>query len=164
VFSAPADVLPLSSSFENKGSMMGCSNPHPHGQVRSLLSHTLQTVAALARTGLVPLLHPHPPRHDPPIPTRLRPLAEPGSQRSSSVRFLHLPTPSSRADLSRLPSLSLHRATGKPCLLLNYAASELAKHKNGDEDSRVVLVGKHFVAVVPFWASWPFETMVIPFQ
>jgi len=32
----PTDTLRILCRFENKGSMMGCSNPHPHGQAWSL--------------------------------------------------------------------------------------------------------------------------------
>jgi UDPglucose--hexose-1-phosphate uridylyltransferase len=43
---------------------------------------------------------------------------------------------------------------GKPCLLLSYAAEEVAR------DERVVEVDDSgWVAVVPFWAIWPFEIM-----
>ena len=41
------------------------------------------------------------------------------------------------------------------CLLCDYARAELAA---GD---RVVCQNDDFVAVVPFWAVWPFETMVV---
>ena len=51
-------------SFENKGSMMGCSNPHPHGQV-SLVQLPPQEVNSdpAAVAGLVALLHPVDPSH-----------------------------------------------------------------------------------------------------
>jgi len=55
------------------------------------------------------------------------------------------------------------RTNGKPCLLLTYANAELATLKRaGKAGSRVVVVGEHFVAVVPYWAFWPYETLVIP--
>ena len=38
-------------------------------------------------------------------------------------------------------------------LLADYAAME---------DERVVSENEHFLTVVPFWAVWPFETMIIP--
>lgn len=41
-------------------------------------------------------------------------------------------------------------------LLVEYAALEL------DRDERVVAANDAWVAVVPFWAAWPFETLVIP--
>lgn len=66
----------------------------------------------------------------------------------------------------RLKVLTLGRirTNGLPSLLLSYATSEIAKYSRGDADNRVILQGEHFVAVVPFWASWPFETMIIPYK
>jgi UDPglucose--hexose-1-phosphate uridylyltransferase len=42
------------------------------------------------------------------------------------------------------------------CLLCTYVANEL------HEQERLVLSNDAFAVVVPFWASWPFETIVIP--
>jgi UDPglucose--hexose-1-phosphate uridylyltransferase len=42
------------------------------------------------------------------------------------------------------------------CLLCDYLAVELK------EDERVVCQNDQFVVVVPFWAVWPFETLVLP--
>jgi len=42
------------------------------------------------------------------------------------------------------------------CLLCDYAATELAQAE------RMVAENGHFVAVVPYWATWPFETLVLP--
>lgn len=44
---------------------------------------------------------------------------------------------------------------GRP-LLLDYAALELAKSE------RVVVENTHWLVVVPYWAYWPFETLVLP--
>jgi UDPglucose--hexose-1-phosphate uridylyltransferase len=44
---------------------------------------------------------------------------------------------------------------GKP-LLLDVVEREVASAE------RVVFASTHFVALVPFWASWPFETLVLP--
>ncbi|MEY4760146.1 MAG: hypothetical protein RLZZ200_2 [Pseudomonadota bacterium] len=49
-----------------------------------------------------------------------------------------------------------YRATRGSCLLCDYAKLELARQE------RVVVENEHFVAVVPFWATWPFETLVLP--
>ena len=87
--------------FENRGAMMGASNPHPHGQIWG--NETLPDVVA----------------------------AEELRQR----QYLEA------------------RGT---CLLCDYAALEI----RGAE--RVVCMNEHFVAVVPFWAVWPFETLVLP--
>jgi len=43
------------------------------------------------------------------------------------------------------------------CLLCSYAARERR------EASRVVCANEHFIAVVPFWAVWPFEALVLPY-
>ncbi|GAA2868386.1 galactose-1-phosphate uridylyltransferase [Actinoplanes cyaneus] len=42
------------------------------------------------------------------------------------------------------------------CLLCDYLATELAA------DERIVLSDDRFVALVPWWATWPFETLVLP--
>jgi len=42
------------------------------------------------------------------------------------------------------------------CLLCDYLALE---EKSGE---RVVCANEHFVVLVPFWAIWPFETLVLP--
>jgi UDPglucose--hexose-1-phosphate uridylyltransferase len=86
--------------FENRGAMMGCSNPHPHGQIWAE-----QT-----------------------IPDEL------GRELNSCDEYF-----------------SKHHAT----LLEDYLALELEKQE------RVVLSNDHFAVLVPFWAVWPFETVVI---
>ena len=43
-------------------------------------------------------------------------------------------------------------------LLLDYAQQE---QKSGE---RVVCQNEHWVVVVPYWATWPFETLVLPLQ
>jgi UDPglucose--hexose-1-phosphate uridylyltransferase len=87
--------------FENKGAMMGCSNPHPHSQVWA--------------TGHVP--------------------TEPGRELQTQGAYL-----------------SEH---GSP-LLLDYLAEE--QHRG----ERVICTNDHFSVLMPFWAVWPFETLVIP--
>jgi len=87
--------------FENKGAMMGCSNPHPHCQAWA--------------TGHVPLL----------------PSRKLASQRAYFER---------------------HRRD----LLGDYLERERA------HGERIVCANAHWTALVPFWAVWPFETMVIP--
>lgn len=87
--------------FENKGAVMGCSNPHPHGQV-------------WAQSQLPSLAQ-----------------KEDDQQRQFLVE------------------------QGKN-LLLDYAHKELAAGE------RVVVDNEHWVAVVPFWASWPYETLLLP--
>jgi len=87
--------------FENKGSLMGASNPHPHGQVWALDA---------------------------------------------------VPTEVAREDATQRRYVAQH---GRP-LLLDYARAELAR------DERVVVANDHWVALVPYWASWPFELMLLP--
>ena len=86
--------------FENKGQMMGCSNPHPHGQIWS--------------NETVP--------------------QQPALEQSSQLEYL--------------------REKGS-CLLCDYGALELARKE------RLVCRNDHFMALVPFWAIWPFETMIL---
>jgi UDPglucose--hexose-1-phosphate uridylyltransferase len=87
--------------FENRGSMMGASNPHPHGQIWASRSVPNEVVAELA------------------------------GQREY---------------------LKEHGC----CLLCTYREMEVALGE------RVVAANESFVAVVPFWAVWPFEVMVLP--
>ena len=86
--------------FENRGAMMGASNPHPHGQIWA--------------TEQIPLT----------------------VQREHDAQQEHF------------------AQTGQS-LLGAYLATEL------DLGERVVCANDHFVALVPFWAVWPFETMII---
>jgi UDPglucose--hexose-1-phosphate uridylyltransferase len=87
--------------FENRGEIMGCSNPHPHGQIWA---------------------------------TR------------------HLPNEMAKESHAQAQYLFEH---GRP-LLVDYLAQELAF---GD---RIVSENAHFVTLAPFWAIWPFETMILP--
>lgn len=86
--------------FENKGAMMGASNPHPHGQIWAQRS--------------VPL---HP--------------AHEGER------------------------MREHHARHGRTLLADYLRLEL------EVGERVVCANDGFVALVPFWAVWPFETLVV---
>jgi len=86
--------------FENKGALMGCSNPHPHSQVWA--------------SSLVP--------------------NEP-SKEIQHQRDYHKQTES--------------------CLLCDYLAAEAAS------GVRVLASNAYFLALVPFWAVWPFEVLVL---
>lgn len=86
--------------FENKGEIMGCSNPHPHGQIWAQSE----------------------------IPTEL-------------VKELH----------QQKAWFAKHSRS----LLADYLDLELKKQE------RIVCENEHFVALVPFWAVWPYETMII---
>ena len=86
--------------FENRGPMMGASNPHPHCQIwcnRAVPHEVLKEQAAQAAW----------------------------------------------------------RERRGTCLLCDYAALETS------EAARVVEANQDFLALVPFWAVWPFETMVV---
>jgi len=86
--------------FENKGSIMGCSNPHPHCQIWAQSS---------------------------------------------------LPTEIAKADQNQRKYYEKHKRT----LLEDYLKKELEKKE------RIVLENESFVVLVPFWAIWPYETMII---
>ena len=86
--------------FENKGALMGASNPHPHSQVWA--------------SSVVP--------------------NEPAKELDA------------QADYARE-----HGA----CLLCDTIAAEMAAGQ------RLVAANEHFSAVVPFWAVWPFEILLI---
>ncbi|UOQ76000.1 UDP-glucose--hexose-1-phosphate uridylyltransferase [Hymenobacter sp. 5516J-16] len=87
--------------FENKGQVMGCSNPHPHGQIWAQ-----RTV--------------------------------PGDPAKETVQ-----------------QHAYFQQHGRS-LLADYLDIELK------EQQRIVLENEHFVVLVPFWAAWPFETLVLP--
>jgi UDPglucose--hexose-1-phosphate uridylyltransferase len=91
--------------FENKGEIMGASNPHPHGQLWAT-------------------------RH---IPTEI------AKETRGQLRYLH----GEQAEEMRP-------------LLIDYLEHEL---KDG---ARVIFENAHWVCLVPWWAVWPFETMLLP--
>ncbi|KAK0542180.1 galactose-1-phosphate uridyl transferase, partial [Tilletia horrida] len=61
---------------------------------------------------------------------------------------------------------ALDAAFGKPSLLLGYSAWELSQPPPPlDSDqvgSRIIAANKHFLAVVPYWAIWPYEVLLLP--
>ncbi len=100
ILGARADIQSV-QIFENKGELMGCSNPHPHSQIWATE---------------------------------------------------HLPNESSK----ELVRQSAHFArSGRP-LLVDVLTEEL------EHGQRIVVENEGFVAFVPFWAAWPFETLVVP--
>ncbi len=86
--------------FENKGEMMGCSNPHPHGQIWSSSSLPLEIV----------------------------------KETNQQKKYFE---------------------ENRRSLLSEYIKIEL------EQKERIVLENEHFVALVPFWAIWPYETMIV---
>ncbi|OYX27767.1 MAG: galactose-1-phosphate uridylyltransferase [Flavobacteriales bacterium 32-35-8] len=87
--------------FENKGSVMGCSNPHPHGQIWS--QSTLPN--------------------------------EVDKKDKQQYAYFH---------------------KNKSSLLGDYLQQEIINQE------RIIFENESFVVLVPFWAIWPFETMIVP--
>ena len=87
--------------FENKGEIMGCSNPHPHGQIWA--------------QETVPV--------------------EPAKEQEHQLKYL---------------------TEKRSVLLLDYLQLELK------QQDRIVYENEGFALLVPFWALWPYETMIIP--
>ena len=95
------DFIHYVQVFENKGALMGCSNPHPHSQVWATA---------------------------------------------------HIPNePAKELDRQH----AYHNEHHRP-LLADYLAEE---HQRKE---RIIVANDHFTALVPYWAVWPFETIVIP--
>jgi UDPglucose--hexose-1-phosphate uridylyltransferase len=86
--------------FENRGAMMGASNPHPHGQIWA--------------TDDIP--------------------NEPARERQSFERY---------------------QDDRGGCLLCHYLELEIRLAE------RIVCRNDAFMVVVPFWANWPFETLLV---
>jgi UDPglucose--hexose-1-phosphate uridylyltransferase len=63
----------------------------------------------------------------------------------------HVPTEPAK----ELRSMSAYRDEHDACLLCDYLALEL------EQRERIVAQNDHFCALVPFWAIWPFETMLL---
>ena len=87
--------------FENKGAVMGSSNPHPHGQLWSNFTVPLEPAKEDAEQGAYFAGH------------------------------------------------------GVP-LLMDYLEAEV------QAGERIVVANEHWVALVPYWAVWPFETLLLP--
>lgn len=87
--------------FENKGDIMGCSNPHPHGQIWAQRS----------------------------IPTEI---------------------------LKKSEHFKEYWNAQTKSLLEAYLEQEL------ELDERILHKNNHFVALIPYWAVWPYEAMIIP--
>jgi len=87
--------------FENKGAVMGCSNPHPHCQIWA--SSFLPNEA-----------------------------------------------------MSKDKNMKEYQDKYKKNLLLDYAQQEEGKKE------RIVVSNEDWLAVVPYWAVWPYETMIMP--
>lgn len=64
----------------------------------------------------------------------------------------HLPTEITK----ELACQQAHHESTKSVLLLDYLDSELA------DGERIICSNEHFVALVPYWATWPFEQLILP--
>jgi UDPglucose--hexose-1-phosphate uridylyltransferase len=64
----------------------------------------------------------------------------------------HLPTEITK----ELACQQAHHESGNSVLLLDYLESELA------DGERIICGNEHFVALVPYWATWPFEQLILP--
>ncbi|QHI39216.1 Galactose-1-phosphate uridylyltransferase [Kordia antarctica] len=89
--------------FENKGAVMGCSNPHPHGQIWSQST---------------------------------------------------LPNEVAKKDVQQ----KIYYNENKTSLLGDYLSQELKAKE------RIIYQNDDFVVLIPFWAVWPFEAMIVPKQ
>lgn len=96
-----SDTFEWVQIFENKGAAMGCSNPHPHGQIWA----TDQ-----------------------------------------------MPTEAEKVD----QNLKAYFEANKTNLLLDYVEQEL------ELNERIVEANEDWVALVPYWACWPFEVLLLP--
>lgn len=97
------DFINYVQIFENRGAMMGASNPHPHCQMWGSSS----------------------------IPD------EPAKEQRAQRDYLQL---------------------RQRCLLCEYAELERSCGE------RVIFQNEGFLVVVPFWAVWPFETLILPLR
>jgi len=86
--------------FENKGTIMGCSNPHPHGQIWA--QHTIPD--------------------------------EPSKEQYQFTEYVN---------------------KYQSCLLCDYLKKE------NELQERIVIENDDFVVLVPFWAVWPYETLLM---
>ncbi|SDW53259.1 UDPglucose--hexose-1-phosphate uridylyltransferase [Lutibacter oricola] len=87
--------------FENKGAIMGCSNPHPHGQIWAQKS----------------------------IPNEV---------------------------IKKTEKQEEYFNAKNQSLLVDYVKQEI------ELNERVIFENETFVSVVPFWAVWPYEVMILP--
>jgi UDPglucose--hexose-1-phosphate uridylyltransferase len=95
-------AIPLYADDFELTKVMGCSNPHPHGQAWSLD---------------------------------------------------HIPSEA----LTIHESLRTYQEKNGSNLLLDYAQAELSSNS-----PRIVVNGEHFAALVPYWATWPYEALICP--
>lgn len=89
--------------FENKGAIMGCSNPHPHGQIWAQKT----------------------------VPQEVK---------------------------KKQHQQEMYWKTHGKSLLLEYLNQEL------DIDERILFTNASFAVMIPYWAVWPYEAMIVPIR
>ena len=87
--------------FENKGEIMGCSNPHPHGQIWA---------------------------------------------------SDFIPNEPAKEDRQQRAYLAEHGSV----LLLDYLKLEV------EQNGRIVVQNNDWIALLPYWATWPYEMVIVP--
>jgi UDPglucose--hexose-1-phosphate uridylyltransferase len=87
--------------FENKGSVMGCSNPHPHGQIWAQ---------------------------------------------------------------QQIPTLGVKKQNAQQAYFNQYNSNLLQDYATREIENkeRIVVINDDWLVVVPYWAAWPFETLLLP--
>ena len=61
-----------------------------------------------------------------------------------------------------LENLSNYQKSHNSCLLCDYVTLEINTTTSSPTSHRLVLQNESWIVVVPFWATWPFETLVLP--
>ncbi|KAG0045407.1 hypothetical protein BGZ83_009392 [Gryganskiella cystojenkinii] len=139
--------------FENKGAIMGCSNPHPHGQVWSTEDIPQETAQELRSMATYKKKH-----HRCMLCDYVK-----SETKLSSVSL------NGSAHLNGSVNGSAHTNGVSGSVNGSVYTNGHPAHTNGPstsasaklEGSRVVCENDSFVCVVPFWATWPFETLVL---
>ena len=144
---------------------MGASNPHPHGQVWA--SSTLPTIVRDPTCYLCPGNERANGSRNPDYAetfvfpndfAALKPRGMDDPKRSTDPLYAEEPvrrsTTSASTSYAEWLTFGAHRGHGA-ALLSDYAAQEVAAGE------RLVLKDRDWVVVVPFWATWPFETILI---
>ncbi|KAG0346454.1 galactose-1-phosphate uridyl transferase [Podila humilis] len=147
--------------FENKGAIMGCSNPHPHGQAWSTedipqesaqeLDNMTQYHEKYHRCMLCDYVRTETTQN---VSSSYSSSASvSGSGATTCVNSITTTTTTTmKKDTIHNPDLS---SRGE-----RHDSEHVTKPTTPD-GSRIVCENTSFLCVVPFWATWPFETMVL---
>ncbi|OLL25706.1 Galactose-1-phosphate uridylyltransferase [Neolecta irregularis DAH-3] len=103
--------------FENKGSAMGCSNPHPQYVAFKYHATEKMNSGQVWSTNYVPT-----------VPQR---------ELNNQLRY--------------------RQENNGKCMLCEYIRAETS-----DPEQRIISQNENWICLVPFWATWPFETLVVP--